>query len=78
MGSVLTDLAGQWLVGSAIEQHRLLTASQLQELRRTRDRARQSREAAHLLWTVLSLECWARRFLSARSNTPAWVNAALD
>jgi asparagine synthase (glutamine-hydrolysing) len=78
MGAVLADLAGQWLVGSAIEQHRLLTASQLQELRRTRDRSRQSREAANLLWSVLSLECWARQFLGAPANTLAQVNAAPD
>jgi asparagine synthase (glutamine-hydrolysing) len=78
MGAVLADLAGQWLVGSAIEEHHLLTASQLRELRRTRDGARQNREAAHLLWSVLSLECWARQFLGARVNTSAGVNAAPD
>src|SRR6185295_11075304 len=75
MGAVLSDLAGEWLVDSAIEQHQLLTADQLQQLRRQRDRARQSREVAHRLWSVLSLECWARHFLLARhgasSQSPA-------
>jgi asparagine synthase (glutamine-hydrolysing) len=65
LGSVLADLAGDWLVGSAIEQHRLLTRQQLQDLRRERGRARESRVAAHRLWSVLSLECWARQFLQA-------------
>jgi hypothetical protein len=66
MGAVLSDLAGEWLVDSAIEQHQLLTSDQLQVLRRQRDRACSSREVAHRLWSVLSLECWARQFLSAR------------
>jgi hypothetical protein len=59
-------------VDSAIEQHQLLTADQLQQVRRQRDRARQSREVAHRLWSVLSLECWARHFLLARrgAGTP--------
>ena len=72
MGAVLSDLAGEWLVDSAIEQHQLLTADQLQQVRRQRDRARQSREVAHRLWSVLSLECWARHFLLARrgAGTP--------
>jgi asparagine synthase (glutamine-hydrolysing) len=74
-GAVLSQLAGEWLMDSAIEQHQLLTSDQLQVLRRERDRARQSREVAHRLWSVLSLECWARHFLSARhgasSQTPA-------
>jgi hypothetical protein len=66
MGAVLSDLAGEWLVDSAIEQHQLLTSDQLQVLRRQRDRACSNREVAHRLWSVLSLECWARQFLSAR------------
>lgn len=66
MGSVLADLAGDWLVGSAIEQHQLLSSKQLQDLRRERGRACESRVAAHRLWSVLSLECWARQFLQAR------------
>jgi asparagine synthase (glutamine-hydrolysing) len=70
MGAVLSDLAGEWLVDSAIEQHQLLTSDQLQLLRRERDRARSSREVAHRLWSVLSLECWARQFLSARRVSP--------
>jgi asparagine synthase (glutamine-hydrolysing) len=69
MGSVLAEMAGRWLVGSAIEEHRLLTPQQLQELRRESGRAVKSREIAHRLWSVLSLECWARQFLSARSAT---------
>jgi asparagine synthase (glutamine-hydrolysing) len=71
MGAVLSTLAGEWLVDSAIDQHQLLTPDQLQVLRRQRDRARQSREVAHRLWSVLSLECWARQFLSARRTAPA-------
>jgi asparagine synthase (glutamine-hydrolysing) len=66
MGAVLADLAGQWLVGSAIEEHRLLTAKQLQELRRESGLAGKSRETANRLWAALSLECWARQFLNAR------------
>ena len=68
LGSVLAELAGRWLVGSAIEQHRLLTGEQLQELRRERNRALQSRECADRLWSVLSLECWAGHFLNARRS----------
>lgn len=68
LGSVLAELAGQCLQGSAIEQHRLLTGKQLQELRRERNRAQQSRECADRLWSVLSLECWARHFLDARRS----------
>ena len=68
LGSVLAELAGRWLVGSAIEQHRLLTGEQLQELRRERNRALQSRECADRLWSVLSLECWAGHFLDARRS----------
>lgn len=71
MGAVLSDLAGEWLMDSAIEEHQLLTPNQLQVLRRERDRARQSREVAHRLWSVLSLECWARHFMSARRTAPA-------
>src|SRR5262249_58744566 len=75
MGTVLSDLAGEWLVDSVVEERQLLTADQLQVLRRERDRARESREVAHRLWSVLSLECWARHFLSTRhgasSQTPA-------
>jgi asparagine synthase (glutamine-hydrolysing) len=71
MGAVLADLAGQWLVDSAIEQHQLLTPDQLQVLRCQRDRARQSREVAHRLWSVLSLGCWARCFLAARRSAAA-------
>ncbi|HET9039938.1 MAG TPA: asparagine synthase-related protein, partial [Gemmatimonadales bacterium] len=56
MGEVLSDLAGDWLVNSAIEKHRLLTGTQLQQIRTDRTRARQSREMAHRLWSVLSLE----------------------
>lgn len=73
MGAVLADLAGQWLVGSAIEEHRLLTAQQLQEVRRDSGRASESREAAHRLWSVLSLECWARHFLNARPGSASSV-----
>ncbi|HKT61767.1 MAG TPA: asparagine synthase-related protein [Gemmatimonadales bacterium] len=76
MGAVLSDLAGEWLVDSAIEQHQLLTPDQLQVLRRQRDRARQSREVAHRLWSVLSLECWARHFLSSRRGAPSQTSAA--
>jgi len=68
LGSVLAELAGRCLVGSAIEQHRLLTGEQLQELRRERNRALQSRECADRLWSVLSLECWAGHFLDARRS----------
>ena len=68
MGAVLADLAGEWLIESAIEHHRLLTAAQLQALRGERGRARESREVAHRLWSVLSLECWARHFLSGRPS----------
>lgn len=65
MGEVLSDLAGDWLIDSALEKHELLTAAQLQQIRTDRTRARESREVAHRLWAVLSLECWARRFLEA-------------
>jgi asparagine synthase (glutamine-hydrolysing) len=71
MGEVLSDLAGDWLVNSALERHRLLTGTQLQQIRTDRTRARQSREVAHRLWSVLSLECWARRFLEPRRSTVA-------
>lgn len=63
LGGVLADLAGQWLSGSAMEQHRLVSAEQLQALRRERNRAHRSRECAEQLWSALSLECWARQFL---------------
>ena len=76
MGAVLSDLAGEWLVDSAIEEHQLLTAEQLQVLRRERDRARESREVAHRLWSVLSLECWARQFLASRAG--AFVQTPMD
>jgi asparagine synthase (glutamine-hydrolysing) len=68
MGEVLSDLAGDWLVNSALEKHRLLTGTQLQQIRTDRTRARQSREVAHRLWSVLSLECWARHFLETRTG----------
>ena len=68
LGSVLAELAGEWLPGSAIEQHSLLTGEQLQELWRERNRAQGSRECAHRLWSVLSLECWARHFLDRRRS----------
>jgi asparagine synthase (glutamine-hydrolysing) len=71
MGEVLSDLAGDWLVNSALERHRLLTGTQLQQIRTDRTRARQSREVAHRLWSVLSLECWARHFLEPRRSTVA-------
>jgi hypothetical protein len=76
MGAVLSELAGEWLVDSAIEEHQLLTVEQLQVLRRERDRARESREVAHRLWSVLSLECWARQFLASR--TGAFVPTPMD
>lgn len=63
-GGVLAEMAGQWLSGSAIEQHGLLTRVQLQELWRERHRAHRIREWAERLWSVLSLECWARQFLN--------------
>jgi hypothetical protein len=78
MGTVLADLAGQWLVGSVIEQHRVLTRSQLREVRRDRDHAQRNREAAYRLWSVLSLECWARQFLVGQFRAPFRVNAAPD
>jgi asparagine synthase (glutamine-hydrolysing) len=71
MGEVLSDLAGDWLVNSALERHRLLTGTQLHQIRTDRTRARQSREVAHRLWSVLSLECWARHFLEPRRSTVA-------
>jgi asparagine synthase (glutamine-hydrolysing) len=71
MGEVLSDLAGDWLVNSALERHRLLTGTQLHQIRVDRTRARQSREVAHRLWSVLSLECWARHFLETRRSTVA-------
>jgi hypothetical protein len=70
MGEVLCDLAGQWLLDSLIREHDLLTASQLRQIRMERGRARQSREVAVRLWSVLSLECWARHFLSAERREP--------
>lgn len=77
MGQVLADMAGDWLVDSALEKHRLLTGTQLQQIRTDRTRARESREVAHRLWSVLSLECWARRFLEAprQGLVPAPVTA---
>jgi hypothetical protein len=48
----------------------LLTEAQLRQIRLDRARARQSREVAHRLWSVLSLECWARQFLSKRQAAP--------
>jgi asparagine synthase (glutamine-hydrolysing) len=71
MGEVLCGLADEWLVNSAIQQYRLLTDAQLQHIRRDLSRARQSREVAIRLWSVLSLECWARHFLSAKRGEPA-------
>ena len=65
-GSVLIDLAGRWLLDSAMEQHRLVSGDQLQELRRERLRAHRNRECAERLWSALSLECWARQFLDPR------------
>jgi asparagine synthetase B (glutamine-hydrolysing) len=76
MGAVLSDLAGEWLVDSALEEHQLLTADQLQLLRRERGRACESREVAHRLWSVLSLECWARQFLASR--TGAFVQSPME
>jgi asparagine synthase (glutamine-hydrolysing) len=66
LGGVLADLASEWLVGSAIEQHRLLAKEQLQGLRCERCQAHRSRECTQRLWSVLSLECWARHFLDPR------------
>jgi asparagine synthase (glutamine-hydrolysing) len=66
MGDVLCELAGDWLLDSAIEQHRLLTEAQLRQIRLERARARESRVVAHRLWSVLSLECWAQQFLAPR------------
>jgi asparagine synthase (glutamine-hydrolysing) len=66
MGEVLADLAGAWLTDSSIQHHRLLTEPQLRQIQADRLRARQSREVAHRLWSVLSLECWARQFLSGQ------------
>jgi hypothetical protein len=63
LGSVLAEMAGRWLQESAIEEHGLLTRAQLREVMRERDRAQDSREWADRLWSVLSLECWARHFL---------------
>jgi len=57
MGEMLCELADEWLVNSAIQQHRLLTDAQLEHIRLDRPRARQSREVAIRLWSVLSLEC---------------------
>jgi len=68
MGEVLSELAGDWLVNSALEKHRLLTSTQLRQIRTDRARARESREVAHRLWSVLSLECWARHFLERRTE----------
>jgi asparagine synthase (glutamine-hydrolysing) len=64
LGEGLAEVAGQWLLGSAIVQHRLLTGEQLKQL--LRERSRRSRESVHRLWSVLSLECWARHFLKRR------------
>jgi hypothetical protein len=76
MGEVLSDLAGDWLVDSALERHRLLTGAQLQQIRIDRTRARESREVAHRLWSVLSMECWARHFLETRRGTAAPIMPA--
>jgi hypothetical protein len=78
MGAVLSELAGDWLVDSVIEQHQLLTSDQLEALRRERGRARQSREVAHRLWSVLSLECWARHFLPTRHGACSQAAAGFD
>ena len=78
MGAVLSDLAGQWLLDSEIERHGLLTPDQIRAVRRERDRARQSRAVAHRLWSVLSLECWARHFLSARLGASSQAATGTD
>jgi asparagine synthase (glutamine-hydrolysing) len=64
LGGVLAEIAGDWLPDSAIEQHGLLSRTQLQEVLRNRGRAGASREWVERLWSVLSLECWSRHFLS--------------
>jgi asparagine synthase (glutamine-hydrolysing) len=65
LGCALAQMAAEWLRESALEQHGLLTRTQLQEVRRERHRAQANRQWADRLWSVLSLECWARQFLAA-------------
>jgi asparagine synthase (glutamine-hydrolysing) len=66
LATVLTALAEQWLVDSCLEAQRILTGRQLRMLRIASRRAPRNREQIHRLWTVLSLECWARQFLIYR------------
>jgi asparagine synthase (glutamine-hydrolysing) len=68
LASVLADLAEQWLGDSALEANRLLTSGQLRMLRIASRSASRNREQIHRLWTVLSLECWARQFLVYRGG----------
>jgi asparagine synthase (glutamine-hydrolysing) len=79
LGGVLADLAGHWLLGSALEQHQLVRGEQLQELRRERNRAQRNRQCAERLWSALSLECWARQFLDPRraSNVATGISLTL-
>jgi asparagine synthase (glutamine-hydrolysing) len=71
MGEVLCALADEWLVDSAIQEHGLLTRAQLNRLALERTQVRERREVALRLWSVLSLECWARQFLTAQRGEPA-------
>jgi hypothetical protein len=71
MGEVLCELADEWLVDSAIQQHGLLTHAQLKRLGLERTQVRERREVALRLWSVLSLEWWARQFLTAQRGDPA-------
>lgn len=82
MGEVLAGMADETLADSSIEANRLLAAGYLRNLRSGAGTAVRNREAAHLLWTVLSLECWSRQFLDARgdarvADTPREVTIGL-
>jgi asparagine synthase (glutamine-hydrolysing) len=68
LGQVLGATAERWLCESSLERHGLLTATYLRRLRAEAGVARHSREVSHRLWTLLSLECWARQFLDLRGK----------
>jgi asparagine synthase (glutamine-hydrolysing) len=77
LGQVLGATAERWLCESSLERHGLLTATYLRRLRAEAGVALRSREVAHGLWTLLSLECWARQFLDLRGE-PLPVVAARE
>jgi asparagine synthase (glutamine-hydrolysing) len=76
LGETLTSCAELWFRESALERHQLVSQADLRRLLLAPVGALRSRERISQLWTLLSVECWARTFLDLRGRLPSLPTAA--